>query len=605
MKLSHRTMTRILLSFLSIGLLLAPVYAQEPTPKKEIINGNLNENGDVERVDVLNTFKKEGTIIDYGDYETIKNLTGSDAMKQSNDLITINNSDIDFQYEGSLNDTNLPWEFDITVLLDQEEIEFKELAGLTGRLDMHIDIKENKTINASFYEDYSLQIILMFNDQTTRNLTVSQGTDTKLGDKIIVTSTYLPNQDINYHIQADVIDFEMEPIIFNGTFLNLNLDIQNENLKETTNDLLQQSSAINLNANQLEQGSNQIIESSSNLESTAAMLQEGTNDLDQGIDAFIHGLEGLEEGLKTLNENSKSLTNGSKEFKNALKSIEENLDQVDTDSFNDFNIDDLKELKEGNQLAQKTIQELNQNLKQLFTFIEEEYDNLNEEQQELIQQLLDNLDLPEDIDWEAINGDLITEQLDQVLELFNGNIQVIDALIKLEPLLNLTQDLSEGMRELIDAYETLDDGIHEYTDGVARMVVGYEQIITGSQSLSVGSKLLRLGTNSLQTNTKILSKDIENFHAGSQSLSDKMEILNDTTQQVDDKTFNKIHEIISLFDKNDPVIQSFVDERNENIESVEFVIKTKEINKQGLQDDTEPKEDLSFWQKILNFFKRK
>ena len=50
-------------------------------------------------------------------------------------------------------------------------------------------------------------------------------------------------------------------------------------------------------------------------------------------------------------------------------------------------------------------------------------------------------------------------------------------------------------------------------------------------------------------------------------------------------------------------VTSFVSEKNTEVDSVQFVIKTEAVKiPEAIKADTEPEQELTFWQKLLSLF---
>ena len=66
--------------------------AAENTPKEEVVYINLNTDGSVKEIVVVNIFDldEDGQIIDYGKYENLKNMTTTDKISYDNDTVSIN-----------------------------------------------------------------------------------------------------------------------------------------------------------------------------------------------------------------------------------------------------------------------------------------------------------------------------------------------------------------------------------------------------------------------------------------------------------------------------------------------------------------------------------
>ena len=67
-------------------------FAQkENTAKEEVVYINLEADGAVKEINVVNIFdmKQAGTILDYGKYESLRNMTTTDEITYENEEITI------------------------------------------------------------------------------------------------------------------------------------------------------------------------------------------------------------------------------------------------------------------------------------------------------------------------------------------------------------------------------------------------------------------------------------------------------------------------------------------------------------------------------------
>ena len=87
---------------------------------------------------------------------------------------------------------------------------------------------------------------------------------------------------------------------------------------------------------------------------------------------------------------------------------------------------------------------------------------------------------------------------------------------------------------------------------------------------------------------------------GSQISCFFLTVLNqDTDTQIQDQ----IDEMLSSLQGSDTETVSFVSEKNTNISSVQFVIKTDKIEKPVIEEtETQTTQKVSFWQKLLNLF---
>src|SRR5690625_3936089 len=145
--------------------------------KDEVIYGKLHPNGHMNELYVVNSFydTAEGKITDYGSYEAIRNLTDLSNIEHNNNQIVFQTTGEDFYYQGELDKQPLPWEIDIAYFLDGVEMDADELAGQSGQLDIHIEIKENQAVDPIFFDYYLLQISLTFDPLHFQDIEAPKG----------------------------------------------------------------------------------------------------------------------------------------------------------------------------------------------------------------------------------------------------------------------------------------------------------------------------------------------------------------------------------------------------------------------------------------------
>jgi putative membrane protein len=147
---------------LSLAVLLSGglALAVEPpnTPKEEIVYANLTASGAVDDVYVINSFllEKAGTIIDYGPYKTVTNLTDLAPIGLADNLVTIGAEAGNFYYQGELGPLGLPWDISVAYALDGDTADAAEVAGADGLLEVSLHISQNAESNPLFFENYAL-----------------------------------------------------------------------------------------------------------------------------------------------------------------------------------------------------------------------------------------------------------------------------------------------------------------------------------------------------------------------------------------------------------------------------------------------------------------
>ena len=623
--------------------------ATKSSEKEEVIYANLTSSGDIEKIYAVNIFEDKD-IVDYGVYETVKNMNTMDKINYSNGKITIQNSEDKLYYQGIMKqNTEMPWTIKVRYKLDGVEYAPSELAGKSGKLEISISIKENKNCKKNFFENYALQTVVQLDTNLCENIKSDEATMANVGGLKQLTYTILPGNEKDIKITTDVTDFEMSEIQVNGINLNLGLDKDSIDTSSLTGELDKLKDAVN----DLDDGANE--------------LNDGAKKLDDGAVTLTDGIKTIQDGLDQLNSKSSSLTSGSSEVLSALKTIQSSLNNVSTSS------KDLKQLSSASTSIKSGIDSLVKGLKTVDSSIDTYNSSLKKaglnSASELAQknkQALSALGitntqrklysaytsggsqavsaelakLAQAGDSEAVelykqvsagNTDAVTQYvqaagklisvetllkadasyiegssklingIDAQMSTYSGQTTLMSGAVSLQTnykkfdasiqdlvsslnnlMANMTQ-LKNGINKLTDNYATLDSGIKEYTSAVNKITNGYSKVYEGALDLVSGTHSLYKGTTELTDGTGEFKGE---------------------TSDLDSKVDDEVDSMIDNFAGGDFEVESFVSDKNTDVDSVQFVIKTEAIKKEEVKVEEEKTEELNFWQKLLNLFRK-
>lgn len=623
--------------------------ATKSSEKEEVIYANLTSSGDIEKIYAVNIFEDKD-IVDYGVYETVKNMNTMDKINYSNGKITIQNSEDKLYYQGIMKqNTEMPWTIKVRYKLDGVEYAPSELAGKSGKLEISISIKENKNCKKNFFENYTLQTVVQLDTNLCENIKSDEATMANVGGLKQLTYTILPGNEKDIKITSDVTDFEMSEIQVNGINLNLGLDKDSIDTSSLTGELDKLKDAVN----DLDDGANE--------------LNDGAKKLDDGAVTLTDGIKTIQDGLDQLNSKSSSLTSGSSEVLSALKTIQSSLNNVSTSS------KDLKQLSSASTSIKSGIDSLVKGLKTVDSSIDTYNSSLKKaglnSASELAQknkQALSALGitntqrklysaytsggsqavsaelakLAQAGDSEAVelykqvsagNTDAVTQYvqaagklisvetllkadasyiegssklingIDAQMSTSSGQTTLMSGAVSLQTnykkfdasiqdlvsslnnlMANMTQ-LKSGINKLTDNYATLDSGIKEYTSAVNKITNGYSKVYEGALDLVSGTHSLYKGTTELTDGTGEFKGE---------------------TSDLDSKVDDEVDSMIDNFADGDFEVESFVSDKNTDVDSVQFVIKTEAIKKEEVKVEEEKTEELNFWQKLLNLFRK-
>lgn len=623
--------------------------ATKSSEKEEVIYANLTSSGDIEKIYAVNIFEDKD-IVDYGVYETVKNMNTMDKINYSNGKITIQNSEDKLYYQGIMKqNTEMPWTIKVRYKLDGIEYAPSELAGKSGKLEISISIKENKKCKKNFFENYALQTVVQLDTNLCENIKSDEATMANVGGLKQLTYTILPGNEKDIKITSDVTDFEMSEIQVNGINLNLGLDKDSIDTSSLTGELDKLKDAVN----DLDDGANE--------------LNDGAKKLDDGAVTLTDGIKTIQDGLDQLNSKSSSLTSGSSDVLSALKTIQSSLNNVSTSS------KDLKQLSSASTSIKSGIDSLVKGLKTVDSSIDTYNSSLKKaglnSASELAQknkQALSALGitntqrklysaytsggsqavsaelakLAQAGDSEAValykqvsagNTDAVTQYvqaagklisvetllkadasyiegssklingIDAQMSTSSGQTTLMSGAVSLQTnykkfdasiqdlvsslnnlMANMTQ-LKNGINKLTDNYATLDSGIKEYTSAVNKITNGYSKVYEGALDLVSGTHSLYKGTTELTDGTGEFKGE---------------------TSDLDSKVDDEVDSMIDNFAGGDFEVESFVSDKNTDVDSVQFVIKTEAIKKEEVKVVEEKTEELNFWQKLLNLFRK-
>lgn len=636
------------------------VYAATPFEKEEVVYIMTDANGSVNSVNVVNIFGK-GEVTDYGNYSSVKMLTSTAPIQQDGDTVTFSTNQDKVYYQGTMENTQIPWNIRITYTLNGKETAPDQLSGQSGALEIHINITENEKCKNDYYSNYALQATFTLDTELCKNIRADEATLANVGFNKQISYTILPGKGLDATISADVMDFEMDAVTINGIKLNLNIEIDDEELMNKVTEIMDATKELNDAASVLADGSAELSDAGGDLNHGVDSLYAATSTLDNGINSLTQGVTAMQNGLDTLNSKSSALTTGSVQIKEALTTIQSELNKVSvsteqlkqlTDSSstikqgigdlytgavtlqnslsyesykaamneNGLNIDVLKESNSAalSALSQQ-ITGLQSSLEQIKAIpgysADENYVNQVAQLETQIASLTEVITLLTGNN-AAIGGteayfNRISSGVNSLvtgLSDLKDNYETFDAAIAtltdtLSGLAINMGSLKSGIDQLVTNYATLDSGINEYTNGVAAIVASYQTLAGGVGALASGSRELLEGTGTLKEGTSDLYDGILSLCDGTGQLSDGTSDFYEKTSDMDAQMEDTIDDMISSISGEETEPLSFASNKNKNVKAVQFVIKTSSIEKAEIAATEEKTtQKTSFRQKLLQLF---
>ena len=279
-----------------------PVFANTTnTSKEENVYVNLNDNGTVDNIYVVNQFNltEDSEIIDYGKYSDLRNLSTSDNIKQEDTIIKLTGKKGENYYQGALETKDIPWNINIKYYLNGSEKKASEIIGETGKIEIKINITKNENVDESFFNSYMLQSTMYLNAENCNNIE----TDAMIannGKNKQLTFMVLPGAEKEISIKFDAKDFEMEGMSFNGILMSMAVDIDTSTLTDSTGELIDAIDSISNGSTELKDGSKKYNQGVKSISENMNKLAINSSQIKQGIGTSLQGLQTIEKQLDNM-----------------------------------------------------------------------------------------------------------------------------------------------------------------------------------------------------------------------------------------------------------------------------------------------------------------
>jgi putative membrane protein len=558
--------------------------------KDEVVYATLDAGGGLDHIYVVNTFDvaRAGKILDYGRYNSVKNLTDLKDLNQEGKKIEMEAPEGKFTYQGNMSEeTELPWDVKVAYVLDGKKVDPSELAGKSGHLEIEIDTAENTSGDSVFYENYLLQVSLSL-PNTYENIEAGDGMVANAGKNKQVTFTVMPGKEKNLKVEAYVKDFEFKGVEIAAVPSTLPIDTTGT--EGMTDDMSELSDAIR----QLNDG--------------VAELEDGVSQLNNGAAGLQDGSAQVKNGLGELNGSSSQLVGASSSIRDALATINKSLSgqsaEVDLSSLNELPAG-LNQLAGGLNETAAGMTKLKDNYSHAYDALDAAIKGIPASQvtEEEIAALRENAENKEVVDklaashaaaqkvkgtYKSVNQAFAAvepslNQMDGAVKEISGQLTSISNNLSAETDMSGLAELQKGLSQLSGKYGEFHSGLVSYTNGVGKLSSNYGKLHSGIAELAGGTSELSGGVNELHDGTSEL-------HGETKDLPEKMQA--------------EIDKMLAEYDKSDFKPVSFVSSENKKVSSVQFVIKTESIEKEEKKvKKAEPEKEKGFWELFLDLFR--
>lgn len=610
---------RVLAVVLTGSMMLAttcPVYAESKSEgaeqsaqentnpasytKNENVYASLAADGTASDAYVVNHFSVEssGEIVDYGKYNTVKNLTTLKNLSKGNDNVDFQADDGEFYYQGQMKNVELPWNFAISYKLDGKSVAADELAGKSGKLEITFQTTKNDKVDESFYDNYLMQVSLTLDSEKAKNIVADGATMADAGADRQLSFTALPGSDAQFVIKADVTDFSMSGFSIAAVPYSMDIDLDQFNTDDFTGQIDELTDAVN------------------KLNDGAGSLTDGLDKLCDGNGDLLGGSKQIQSGLKELSSNSATIVDASSKIQGALDTISTQLGNADFSGMSK-----LTELQAG---LSKLADALD-NIQSGLTTLEASYTTAF---QALDHTMQAETNAPTEEELGALQScaqenEAAASAYQKLMASYQQLMTIKGTYQNVKPAFEAIQSTlgSESEKSLVTGIGTVSANLRGIADslsavsetdiagqmdtlknGLSVLASQYGEFHKGLSSYTNGVNLLSGNYGAFQNGISSYLGGTEKIKDGSAELSDGMGQFADGIRDMPTQIQDAIDEMAGSFSGDDYQAVSFTDEKNENITSVQFVISTKGIEKAKTEKTTETEKKEGFWDRLKALF---
>ena len=607
----------------ALSLIAVPAAAADApaaTGAEEVIYAKLDAAGEplsAYAVVALNGDAGE-SVTHYGAYTAVENLTDTSALTYEDGAVTATIPEGGrLYYQGTLESFELPWDIAIGYELDGRSISPAELGGQSGALEMSLSVKPNGNAPGAFADEMMLQITVTLDASLCKNITAEGATVANAGGDKTLAFTVLPGAEAEYTVTADVEDFTMAGL----TIAGVNYDIASAmgDTAEITDGVGQMTDAIS----QLSDGASQLASGAGSLRSGAGSFGSGLSTLSAGSAELVAGSEQIAGALAQISASLPGAGAGADAEAAAAAAAAAGMDPEAAAAAGaqsagagmTLDLSALAQLPAGLEQAADGLEQAGAALAQLaegygaaYPALEQAVEaipepSVSEEDigalmalapdNEALAALVANYQAAQTVKavwaqasaaFEAVQDNLpalaegvnsAAASLRQTAQQISAAMSATGGQIDLSGLLQLTS----GLSQLAQSYSAFHEGLVSYAGGVDALSANWSSVYSGISSLASGAGELSDGVAALDEETSKIPELIDELTGGS----------------TEDESADASAQV------------SFLDGRNGDTASVQFVIMTEGISEPEAEAEPAPAEEeqgffAELWDRIVALF---
>lgn len=571
---------RMLKSAAALAALIAVAAAAQPgsaamgmgsgKAKSETVYAVLENDGTYCGATVVNCFLEAGQVSDYGEYLSVKNLSGPEQPQIEGDKITCDAQASPFYYEGETQ-KKLPVSIGIKYYLSGEQKAPEDIAGQTGELRIEFTLS-NETGTGEKDEQTEREVLIplaasvsmtLDNDRFTVTDKPENSTCVLAGSRYTLSYASFPLPEDTFSFTVFGKEIALEPINIvvipkappgldsYGDFVDV------DRIKDGADDMIE-------GADDMQSGVGDLLSALRDMKDAAKLLKDGMGELSGGAGDLKDGAGELYSKAKLLKSSAGEFYTGFSDFTAGVAQFNEGMGLLSD------NISDMTAQLEGLAAAAA----------QLDAGVDDVGDGL-----EAIKALNDSIVADAAAGSSPLLAQLSTQKA------------MIDALVSGYPDLEmLSGSLSSGAQGFYGGFSTtFTTNVNGLAQGSAQLYTSCLELLGGANALYEGCaqisgalKHFSEGTGDLSDGVDEIFKKLPELIDGIDKMIDGVEDLEGGIGELND---DGLKELKSKFDGLEGYLDklsakaagygSFMDERNAAASTVQFVLKTKGIGRKA------------------------
>jgi putative membrane protein len=552
----------------------AAVAVANGKTKSETVYAVLGNDGSYSGATVVNCFLNGGDITDYGRYDSIKNISGPDEPVVEDDSITWPaKAGEPFYYEGETKKP-LPISVRISYYLNGEQEKAEDILGKSGELKIEITLR-NETGTGEMDESVEREVLVplaasvsltLDNDRFTVLDVPANGTAVLAGSQYTLSYASFPLPEDTFSFTVFGQDIKLDPI--NIVVLPKSppgLDsygdyVDVDGLSEGADDMIS-------GADDMEGGTGDLLSALRDLKKGVVKLENAMGDLSGGAKKLSGGTNSLYSGVKQLKASANAFYSGMSEFAAGFAAFNEGMGQLGT------NVADMASqlawLKDGAAQLDSNVDSMKTGLASLLTKNSDIINLANSlsADAEIIARLQQQQNF---IDISLVTTCNNLKYLSERLSAYAGDFYTA---FSTTFAVNV-QQLSASSGQLYSSCLELLNGAYAIDQGCSQLVDAVKELQRGADGLSGGAA-------EIANNLPVMADGIDEMISGVEDLKDGIAKLNDDGLKELKGKFDGLKGYLDKLSEKAAGFGSFIDERNSEYSTVQFVLKTRGIGEEG------------------------